>query len=110
MRDTFDFPDPQPMPPVICEMLDAGALFSVNHSAGKDSQAMLITLRRMGVARMLEAGRPLERLDAVLRDTDFETIKEEASQSQKLNGGTVAGHGTDRLLVRVNKGLREKVT
>ncbi|WP_305970883.1 MULTISPECIES: DUF6551 family protein [unclassified Mameliella] len=63
----------------------------------------------MCVARMLEAGRPLERLDAVLRDTDFETIKEEASQSQKLNGGTVAGHGTDRLLVRVNKGLREKV-
>ncbi|WP_300534674.1 DUF6551 family protein [uncultured Mameliella sp.] len=63
----------------------------------------------MCVARMLEAARPLERLDAVLRDTDFEDIKEEATQLQKLNGGTVASHGTERLLVRVNKGLRDKV-
>jgi 3'-phosphoadenosine 5'-phosphosulfate sulfotransferase (PAPS reductase)/FAD synthetase len=33
----------------IHDMLHAGALFAVNHSAGKDSQAMLIMLRRMGV-------------------------------------------------------------
>lgn len=31
------------------EMLDAGALFVVSHSAGKDSQAMLVKLRDMGV-------------------------------------------------------------
>ena len=30
-------------------MRDAGALFAVNHSAGKDSQAMLIALREAGI-------------------------------------------------------------
>ena len=61
------------------------------------------------VARMLEAKRPLERLDTVLRETDFDTIKEEAAQLLKLQGGQLARHGTERLLARVNKGLREKV-
>lgn len=37
------------MPTEVREMLDAGALFAVNHSAGKDSQAMLIALRDIGV-------------------------------------------------------------
>ena len=52
MRDTFVSPGSQYdhiMPGEIRAMLDAGALFAVNHSAGKDSQAMLISLRRMGV-------------------------------------------------------------
>lgn len=37
------------LPDVIRQMCDAGALFAVNHSAGKDSQAMLIMLRKMGI-------------------------------------------------------------
>tara|TARA_R110000796_G_scaffold45616_43_gene110473 strand:+ start:4338 stop:5105 length:768 start_codon:yes stop_codon:yes gene_type:complete len=41
--------DMSALPQVISEYRDAGALFAVNHSAGKDSQAMLIQLRRMGV-------------------------------------------------------------
>ena len=43
------------MPEKISEMLEAGALFVVNHSAGKDSQAMMIALRRASVpsAQML---------------------------------------------------------
>lgn len=34
---------------ILRAMMDDGALFVVNHSAGKDSQAMLIALRRFGV-------------------------------------------------------------
>ncbi len=33
----------------IQQLIEAGALFAVNHSAGKDSQAMLIRLRGIGV-------------------------------------------------------------
>jgi 3'-phosphoadenosine 5'-phosphosulfate sulfotransferase (PAPS reductase)/FAD synthetase len=40
---------PIPIPDQIQEMRDAGALFAVNHSAGKDSQAMLIALREAGI-------------------------------------------------------------
>lgn len=37
------------LPDQIREMRDAGALFAVNHSAGKDSQAMLLRLRALGI-------------------------------------------------------------
>lgn len=37
------------LPAAIATARDAGALFAVNHSAGKDSQAMLIRLRQMGI-------------------------------------------------------------
>ena len=61
------------------------------------------------VQKMLAADRDLERLDAVLRDTDFETLKEEAAQLVKLTGGNTAARGAELLLKRVNKGLKEKV-
>ena len=41
--------DPAEIERIVRAMIDAGALFVVNHSAGKDSQAMLIALRRFGV-------------------------------------------------------------
>ena len=41
------------MPEQIRRMRDAGALFVCNHSAGKDSQAMLIELRRLVPARQI---------------------------------------------------------
>ena len=37
------------VPDKIHEMKEQGALFAVNHSAGKDSQAMLIELRKAGI-------------------------------------------------------------
>ena len=37
------------MNPEIRNLADGGALFVVNHSGGKDSQAMLIHLRQMGI-------------------------------------------------------------
>lgn len=37
------------LPPAIAEMRDNGALFVVNHSAGKDSQAMTIHLKAIGI-------------------------------------------------------------
>lgn len=37
------------LPPAVQECLDLGGLFVVNHSAGKDSQAMLIHLRAAGI-------------------------------------------------------------
>lgn len=37
------------MPPEIRKMIDDGALFVVNHSAGKDSQAMMAYLRMIGI-------------------------------------------------------------
>lgn len=40
---------PIPIPDQIQKMCDEGALFAVNHSAGKDSQAMLIALREAGI-------------------------------------------------------------
>ena len=36
-----------PVPPEIAELVKAGALFVVNHSGGKDSQAMLLYVRRL---------------------------------------------------------------
>lgn len=39
--------------PSIQSLIDRGALFVINHSAGKDSQAMAVTLRRMIPARQL---------------------------------------------------------
>ena len=47
--------DPAEIERIVRAMLADGALFVVNHSAGKDSQAMLIALRRFGVpdAQML---------------------------------------------------------
>lgn len=41
------------MPPQIQQLSDLGALFVVNHSGGKDSQAMLIRLRRLIPRRQL---------------------------------------------------------
>lgn len=38
--------DRAPVPPPVRDLIARGALFVVNHSAGKDSQAMLIELRR----------------------------------------------------------------
>ena len=61
------------------------------------------------VAKMLDADRDLARLDAALQDIDFETLKEEAAQLVKLTGGRTAARGSELLLQRVNKGLREKV-
>jgi hypothetical protein len=61
------------------------------------------------IARMIEANRDLARLDAILRDTDFTTLKEQATQLVKLTGGRTAQRGAELLLKEVNKGLREKV-
>ncbi|MCA0963312.1 ParB N-terminal domain-containing protein [Salipiger bermudensis] len=61
------------------------------------------------VGKMLDAGRELSRLDSVLAETDFETLKEEAQQLQKLTGGQTSAKGAQLLLQKVNKGLREKI-
>jgi DNA sulfur modification protein DndC len=37
------------MPDKVRDMMNNGALFAVSHSAGKDSQAMYLTLRNMGI-------------------------------------------------------------
>jgi len=71
--------------------------------------AFSIEVTAMVVARMIDAGRDLARLDAVLADTDLETLKEEASALRKLTGGGTAQRGAELLLQAVNKGLREKV-
>lgn len=42
-----------PIPAKVREMIDSGALFVANHSGGKDSQAMLIELRRIVPAAQL---------------------------------------------------------
>jgi 3'-phosphoadenosine 5'-phosphosulfate sulfotransferase (PAPS reductase)/FAD synthetase len=42
---SFDLCVPQQIPPEIPDLIRRGALFIVNHSAGKDSQAMMIELR-----------------------------------------------------------------
>jgi 3'-phosphoadenosine 5'-phosphosulfate sulfotransferase (PAPS reductase)/FAD synthetase len=46
-------PDPEICPPQIQELIQAGALFVINHSGGKDSQAMTIRLEKMIPARQL---------------------------------------------------------
>lgn len=44
-QKSFDFGDRLSIPPEIPDLVKRGALFVVNHSAGKDSQAMMIKLR-----------------------------------------------------------------
>lgn len=61
------------------------------------------------VAKMLDAERDLSRLDAVLADLDYDTLKDEARNLQKLMGGQTSAKGAELLLKRVNKGLKEKV-
>ncbi|MBR9766134.1 MAG: ParB N-terminal domain-containing protein [Rhodobacteraceae bacterium] len=62
------------------------------------------------LAKMLDAGRDLERLDRTLAEIDFETLKEEATQLRKLTGGQASAKGADLLLQRVNKGLKDRIT
>lgn len=71
--------------------------------------AFTIEAVAMVVARMIDAERDLARLDAVITDLDFDTLKEEAAQIVKVRGGKLAKHGADQLLQRINKGLRDKV-
>ena len=61
------------------------------------------------VAKMIAAGRDLDRLATILEETDFDTLKEEAAQLVKLTGGQTQGRGTELLLQKVNKGLRERL-
>lgn len=51
----------------------------------------------------------LDRLLRVLEQTDFETLKEEAAQLVKLQGGHTARHGTRQLIRAYNKGLKQRV-
>lgn len=59
--------------------------------------------------RMLDAKRDTARLQAALVETDFESLKDNAGQLVKLQGGKTAQRGAELLLREVNKGLREKV-
>lgn len=68
--------------------------------------AFVIEATAIVVAQMIDAGRDLERLDRVLADTDFETLKEEAAQLSKLTGGRLAQRGGELLMQRVNKRQR----
>ena len=55
---------PLPLPPEIAEMAAAGALLAINHSGGKDSQAMTILLRRIvPEGQLLVVHAPLGRLE-----------------------------------------------
>lgn len=71
--------------------------------------AFAIEATAVVVAKMIEAERDLSRLDPVIEDTDFETLKEQAAQLVKLTGGRTAQRGAELLLQAVNKGLKEKV-
>ncbi|MGI3170017.1 ParB N-terminal domain-containing protein [Pseudooceanicola sp. C21-150M6] len=71
--------------------------------------AFAIEATAIVVHKMIDAERDLERLDPILADTDFETLKAEAAQLVKLTGGQTAPRGAELLLKHVNKGLREKV-
>lgn len=61
------------------------------------------------ISRMIDAGRDLSRLDTVLTDLDYETLKDDAKHLQKIIGGQIAARGAEILLKSVNKGLKEKV-
>ncbi len=71
--------------------------------------AFAIEVVAMTVARILDAESDLDRLEAVVADTDFESLKDEAGQMVKLTGGKTARRGHELLLRTYNKGLRAKV-
>lgn len=68
-----------------------------------------IEVTTRAVAKMLDANRSLDRLDATLRDLDLETLQGEAASLVKMQGGQLAIRGMEMLLHRVNKRLREKI-
>ena len=53
LQQSFDFAVPPWIPPEIPALIDRGALFIINDSAGKDSQAMKIKLRSIVPADQL---------------------------------------------------------
>lgn len=68
----------QPVPPRIQDLIERGALFVCNHSAGKDSQVMFLYLRKIVPADQLvviHAHLPEVEWDAAGRGTSEEHIK-----------------------------------
>lgn len=69
--------------------------------------AFAIEVTSIVVARVVEKGGNLDRLHEVLAETDFETLKDSASQMVKLTGGQTAQRGAELMLRDFNKGLRK---
>ena len=68
------------LPAEIQALLEAGALFAVSHSGGKDSQAMLIELLRVVPARQLVV------VHAALGEVEWEGALEHAEQQARAAG------------------------
>lgn len=63
----------------------------------------------MAVKRITDADGDIDRFAKLLEETDFETVKDEAQQLTKLQGGQQFPHGANRLIAAYNRGLQKKV-
>jgi hypothetical protein len=62
----------------------------------------------LAVESIVRAEGDLDRLIRVLEETDFETLKDNASQLVKLQGGNLMGRGSELILRDFNKNLPRK--
>jgi len=71
--------------------------------------AFTIEATALTVSRVIAGKGDLDRLLRVMRDTDFETLKDNATQMVKLTGGNTRHRGHELLLQTYNKGLQAKI-
>lgn len=71
--------------------------------------AFAIETTAMTLHRVIAAGGDIDRLDVVLQDTDFESLKNDATHMVKLTGGQIRQRGHELLLRAFNKGRRQPI-
>ncbi|KII11388.1 DUF6551 family protein [Phaeobacter sp. S60] len=71
--------------------------------------AFAVEASGMAVAKLVDAEADLDRLEKILADIDFDSLRDDCKQLVKLQGGQLARHGTACIIRLYNKGLRDKV-
>lgn len=71
--------------------------------------AFAIEATALAVVRVVDGKGDIDRLERVLTETDFDTLKENAAQLVKIQGGQTAKRGSEILLQRFNKGLHKPI-
>ena len=71
--------------------------------------AFAIEAVALTLAKVSDCEASLDRLEGVLAETDFETLRENAAQLVKIQGGKSAWRGHELLLREFNRNLKKRV-
>lgn len=71
--------------------------------------AFAIETVALALAKVSDCEASLDRLEAVVAETDFETLRENAAQLVKIQGGKSAWRGHELLLREFNRNLKKRV-